>query len=368
MAEAVQTAKSGLKVLKTGDVLFNDGEHAESLFIIQKGQLRLYKPKGKGFIEIAVLRSGEVIGEMAYFDVDGGGNKRSCSAAAMVPTEVIEISFTAFGKTMNSLNPWFKTIINTLATRLRKTNNKLKELESNSTSLSYGQGKVASYEFMKSNDVIKALGTIFLVFKSHGEQDDLGFSLHRKTLDLYATDVYGISEAKLDAIIFSLRDLNWLEINEDQDKTPNLYTMKNLELIRSLFIFYNTEKHLPDDKRMKISQNCQTFLEKILQYLPNNPVEDIPNIKKPDEFEKRTVKYTQRYNLTPILEEFKNRNILINPDHLEDARSISVTGEVMMFNGKVMVEIDIAKLQKMYPVIKFVNLILKANREKSGES
>ncbi|MEX1098805.1 MAG: cyclic nucleotide-binding domain-containing protein, partial [Bacteriovoracaceae bacterium] len=115
-----QSPKSGLRRLKPGETLFNDGEKANSLYIIQNGQLRLFKPKGKGFIEIAVLRAGEVIGEMAYFDDDGGG-KRSCSASAMVSSDVIEISFTAFAKTMSGLNPWFKTIINTLANRLRST-------------------------------------------------------------------------------------------------------------------------------------------------------------------------------------------------------------------------------------------------------
>ena len=75
--------KSGLKKLEQNEILFNDGEHADSLYIIQRGQLRLFKPKGKGFIEIAVLRAGEVIGEMAYFDEDNG-RKRSCSASALV--------------------------------------------------------------------------------------------------------------------------------------------------------------------------------------------------------------------------------------------------------------------------------------------
>ena len=46
-------AKSGMRLLQPSEVLFNDGDPANSLFIIQKGQLRLYKPKGRGFIEIA---------------------------------------------------------------------------------------------------------------------------------------------------------------------------------------------------------------------------------------------------------------------------------------------------------------------------
>ena len=100
--------KSGILTLDSGEVLFNDGDGAQSLFIIQSGQVRLYKPKGKGFIEIAVLRSGEVMGEMAFFAESDTEARRSCSAQAVVKTEIIEISFQAFSKTMEGLNPWFK--------------------------------------------------------------------------------------------------------------------------------------------------------------------------------------------------------------------------------------------------------------------
>src|SRR5690606_1327510 len=161
-----------------------DGDIASSLFIIQKGQVRLYKPKGKGYIELAVLRAGEVIGEMAYFDEDGSGKKRSCSASAITPVEIIEISFAAFGKTMESLNPWFKTIINTVVTRLRKANGRIRELEDNQASISYS-GKHTGYEFMKPIEVMRILGTLFLVFKAHGEALGSALSVNRKVLSLY---------------------------------------------------------------------------------------------------------------------------------------------------------------------------------------
>ena len=90
--------KSGMRTFKAGEVIFNQSDPADSLFIIQKGQIRLYIPKGRGFVDLAILRSGEVIGEMGYFDEKA--KRRSCSAAAIVSTEVIEISYNAFGKTM----------------------------------------------------------------------------------------------------------------------------------------------------------------------------------------------------------------------------------------------------------------------------
>jgi CRP/FNR family cyclic AMP-dependent transcriptional regulator len=352
--------KSGLRSLKTGEILFNDGDPAESLFIIQRGQIRLFKPKGKGFIEIGVLRAGEVIGEMAYFDDDGSGKKRSCSASAITGVEIVEISFLAFGKTMQSLNPWFKTIINTLATRLRKTNTRIKELEDNQTA-SYGKN-VGTYEFMKPIEVMRILGTLFLVFKAHGEVKAQALAVNRNTLTLYTSDMYQIMEAKLESIITLLVSLKFMEVKEDEDQLPNLLLLKNIELIKQIFVFYNTERHLPDDKKMRISDKCEMIISKMIEKLPSNPVVDIPNLKSTDEY---TPKFTKYYVLNPVIDEMKAKNITMNPDHLDDGKSVNLFGEVLMKDGTIFVEADMGKVQKLYPVIRFMNAIKKSNEEKA---
>ena len=348
---AKEKAGSGLRQLKPGEILFNDGEKANSLYIIQKGQLRLFKPKGKGFIEIATLRAGEVIGEMAYFDDDGGG-KRSCSASAMVGSDVIEISFTAFAKTMSSLNPWFKTIINTLANRLRQTNSRVKELESNSASVNYGTGKHSGYEFFKPNDIIKILGTFYLVFKSHGEKVEGGMSLHRKTMDLYARDIYGIIEAKLEEMIYILEELGMIKITNDQDGLPKVLVATNIDAIRSLFIFYNTEKHLTEDKKLKIPVKCQVFLEALWK-----KIQAIPDIQS-------------AMTLIPIsdlLEKWKDKGAGITIESLDDARAHSIIGEVIVNDDNTLsVEVNFTKMQKLLPNIQFMNRVLKSNQDKSS--
>lgn len=362
MTEATQASKSGLRQLKTGDILFNDGEAAESLFIIQKGQLRLFKPKGKGFIEIAVLRAGEVIGEMAFFDEDGSGKKRSCSASAITPVEVIEITFPAFGKTMASLNPWFKTIINTLATRLRKANGRIKELEDNQASVSYS-GTHKGYEFLKPLEVMRILGTIFLVFKSHGDFHGNEVHLNRKTLTLYTFEMYQIIEVKLETILTALVELGWLEIREDQDKLPNLLVLKHLDHVRQVFIFYNGERHLPEEKKMRISDKSEQLIEKILLNIKKNPPFDIPNLKKDADVRP---KFTQYIDITSILEDFKAKNISIHADHVDDGRNIGLFGDVLTEDGKVLVEFDQGKTERIFPIIKLTNHISRGNREKGG--
>lgn len=361
MTTGTAQAKSGIRSLKAGEILFNDGDVADSLFIIQKGQVRLFKPKGKGFIELAVLRSGEVIGEMAYFDEDGSGRKRSCSASAITGVEIIEISFVAFGKTMQSLNPWFKTIITTLVQRLRKTNTRIKELEDNQASIAYG-AKAGSYEFMKPIEVMRILGTLFLVFKAHGELKQQAFVLNRKLLTLYTQDMYQIQEAKLESIITLLVQLGWMDVQDDEDKLPNSLLLKNIEVIRQVFIFYNSERHLPDEKKLRIGDKCEMLIAKMIEKAPILPLTDIPNLKVIDDV---PPKFTKYYNISPIVEEFKAKNIQIHADHIDDGKNIGLFGEVVMKDGSVFVETDFPRVQKLYPVIRFMNAIRKSNVEKA---
>lgn len=337
--------------MQPGEILFNDGEKANSLYIIQNGQLRLFKPKGKGFVEIAVLRAGEVIGEMAYFDDDGGG-KRSCAASAMVTSEVIEISFTAFSKTMAGLNPWFKTIINTLANRLRSTNARVKALESNSASVNYGTGQHLGYEFFKSADVIKILGMLFLTYKSHGEKKEKGIALHRKTLDLYSHEIFGITESKMDEMIIILEDLNLVETENDKDDLPKILIVKDIDQLRSFFIFYNTEKHLTEDKKLKISKKCQIFLESIW-----GKIQDIPNSDS-------------AMTLVPVgslLNYWKEKKMFIGIESLEDAREHGIVGEAIVGkDNELSVEVNYIRLKKLLPNIKFMNRVLASNQAKSS--
>jgi CRP-like cAMP-binding protein len=343
-------AKSGLLKLKPGEVLFNDGEKANSLYIIQNGQLRLFKPKGKGFIEIAVLRAGEVIGEMAYFDETGGG-KRSCSASAMVSCEVIEISFTAFSKTMSGLNPWFKTIINTLANRLRSTNARVKELESNSTSVNYGTGKHSGYEYYKTSDIIKILGMIFLAYKSHGEEHPKGVALHKKTLDLYSHEIFGIIESKMGEMVIMLEDLGLMTVENDKDGQPKVLVVTHIDKIRSYFIFYNTEKHLTEDKKLKISNKCQTFLENIWGEISNQPNTDNAMTLVP---------------ISDLLEHWKVKKQFITIEHLAEAKKHGIVGETIIgTDGALSLEVNHLKLSKLLPNIKFLNRVLKSNKDKS---
>ena len=342
--------KSGMRTFKAGEVIFNQSDPADSLFIIQKGQIRLYIPKGRGFVDLAILRSGEVIGEMGYFDEKA--NRRSCSAAALVSTEVIEISYNAFGKTMEGLNPWFKTIINTLADRLRKTNTKVKELESNSVGRSTGDG-VGSYVFFHSVDIIKFLSTLYLALKSHGELKDNKMEIHMNKLKFYMFDIYSFSEVKFEEFMRICTDSNFIELANDPDGLPKLLRVTNIDQFRQMLVFFNTQRITEDSKKIKISKRCEMLLGGILRQLAKSGVD----------------KEKWQANISEVLEEFKAQNVVISDEDIRDAVTCKLCEDILVGEANTLTSvIHYSKLKKLYPSIRMMNAVKRVNDEKSGNN
>ena len=340
--------KSGLRALKAGEVLFNDGGPADSLFIIQKGQIRLYKPKGKGFIELAVLRVGEVLGEMAYFDSrKSGPGTRSCAAQAIVGSEVIEISFAAFGKTLESLNPWFKSIIQTLADRLRNTNRKVKDLESNNVS-SYG--KKAGYTFLRMADVVKFMSTLFLVVRSVGKMDGSSGIIHMNQFRTFGYDIFGLPESKVEAFFELLMRLGHMSIENDKEGAPKVYRVRDCDSLRKMTLFLNTQRNLPDEKRILIGHRCETFLEKII-YTLEGETNDIADI-----------------DLSAIIEDFEFRGVKIDHEDLQDAIDVGLVNEVAITETGMSTKIHLKELRKMMDNIRLINAFNKLNEQRDNVS
>jgi len=313
-------SKSGLRELQPGEVLFHDGERGDSLFIIQKGQLRLYKPKGKGFVEVGVLRAGEVIGELAYFSAMKNPH-RSCSAQAMTKALVIEVSFQAFEKTLEGLNPWFNTIVNTMADRLRNANLRIKELETNSMVLDYSakDGRQSSYKFFRDLDIIKCLSLLYLTAKSHGEPKLDVLSLNIKSLHYYALNIFSIRDVVLQEFINMMESIGYIKLKSSGGNIMDIIDIHDIDLIRSLLVFYNSQRTLGSDQRMYIPEKTMIFLDKILQKLDS---------------EKITISSAQ-VSLTPILEQLNAQGHNADYSDLEDAKAHGFVSDVKVNSKNV---------------------------------
>ncbi|MEO5363671.1 MAG: GGDEF domain-containing protein [Magnetococcus sp. DMHC-8] len=80
------------KLFKQGEIIFRQGEPAECMYVVQKGEVELVVESEYGFKQLAVLRSGDVFGEVALF----AEKARFATARAVQDTWVVTLDEKAF--------------------------------------------------------------------------------------------------------------------------------------------------------------------------------------------------------------------------------------------------------------------------------
>ena len=108
--------------LGPGDYLLHEGEESTEMYYLQSGTLAVFKRKGDREIQIGVVSSGELVGEMSFLDK----NPRSASVKALTESVLVKIPDDKLEHTIENLPKWFITLIHTLLDRLRKANARIK--------------------------------------------------------------------------------------------------------------------------------------------------------------------------------------------------------------------------------------------------
>jgi len=333
-----------LSQYEPGEIIFNIRDKANSLYIIQKGQIRLFVPKGKGYVDLAILRSGEVIGEMAYFYEDA--KLRSCSAVAVNKVELIEIPFTKFDKTIEGLNPWFKVIVNTLADRVRASNEKIKALESDS--VGYHKGKRGEFSYFQNIDVVRALAYIYMILKAQATVSGDLHKLEKNKLKIFMVDIFGYKDTKFEEFIYLLETEGFLKQEENPDGPGGFVLVNDIDLLRKLFMFFNTQRLTEDKKKLIISYKCEEFLSRALEKTKGSTEESVV------------------IELNPILEDFKKEKFLFEVSDLEDAIKNNILDDPISDpDGKgLIVTVHTERLVSLWPCISLTNAVSRFNASK----
>lgn len=125
--EAAAALRSSMDTvnLNKGQVLFNEGERGERLYIITDGKMKLGHTSSDGRESLlAVLGPGELLGELSLFDP----GPRTATATALAETSLMGLGH-------NALRPWLtgrpevaEALLQALALRLRRTNEQMADL------------------------------------------------------------------------------------------------------------------------------------------------------------------------------------------------------------------------------------------------
>ena len=107
--------------VKKGDFLFKESDRSRDLYIIRRGQARVFKTEGGIDIELDIAGPGAVVGEISAID----GGTRSASVVALADLEVIVVPAAEFEKVAARLPDWFQKIARILVQRLRDVDGKI---------------------------------------------------------------------------------------------------------------------------------------------------------------------------------------------------------------------------------------------------
>jgi CRP/FNR family transcriptional regulator, cyclic AMP receptor protein len=129
VSSSIQTASAvvyEVKNLEAGDILFQEGDKSEHIYVLNNGHLHVYKDKNGEEFPIADITERQLIGEMAFLDK----SLRSASVRAVSNCEVIVLKLGDIDSFIKEQPFWLGMILQTLANRLKDSNRKIMELTS----------------------------------------------------------------------------------------------------------------------------------------------------------------------------------------------------------------------------------------------
>lgn len=116
MKEEEQLFKKFGRLFPAGTILFEEGQACTGMFIIQKGQVRLYKKVGKEEVTIDVLKEGDFFGEMACLI----GQPRSINAVVEGESQILVVQPEVLDSLFRGTSGIGLKVVANLATRLKK--------------------------------------------------------------------------------------------------------------------------------------------------------------------------------------------------------------------------------------------------------
>lgn len=108
--------------LAANQVLLKEGEHSNSMYWVQNGQLIVTKKRGTEDVILGHIYSGELVGEISFLDAE----PRSATVKAVTESELIMIPKETIEGIYRTQPKWLEILVKTLAERLRKANARIK--------------------------------------------------------------------------------------------------------------------------------------------------------------------------------------------------------------------------------------------------
>jgi hypothetical protein len=195
------------------------------MYLVRKGEVIIYLEKGGQQVKLANLSAGAMIGEMALFD----NKPRSASAQVISDAEITKISNEDFTKLMKQIPKWFVSLMASLSSRLRETNERLQNLENKMNG--------TAHPFEK---IIRFLEGLDLVWHKDATKDNKNWEIEREKIEMTLARLLDQKPADFSAYIEGFVKGQILELRKNAYKkdilsTPNRGQIRKvIEFLESL--------------------------------------------------------------------------------------------------------------------------------------
>ena len=312
-------AASGPRQLSAGQYLFREGDPSDACYVVKSGQIVITKSKGNAEIELATLRTGQMFGEMAFFD----GKPRSAGAKAKTDATVVCLPFAALNLQFKNMPEWLKAMIKTINDHLRDANMRIKSLESNKPD---DNVEFPPHRITKLCAILSFVGTKF------AEQKPEGLIVNYQKLRDYTIQVFQEPTNKMDKIMAILQGLGYVEV-QDLGEGRKQVVYKRLQELGEFVDFYNKYLFTEESKRITVEKKDLKNLKAMLFY---------GSKAQPDAKGKVKINLTQIQN-----ESMKDLGFVLTVNDWESVISKKMTDEKISEQGSVALAFDLKNISQI---------------------
>jgi CRP-like cAMP-binding protein len=333
---------SQIKILKRGEFLFREGDKLNSIFVIQSGGISQCLMKNKKPVDLFQIGANQVLNEGVLY----GSGIATTSAFATTEVKYLELPADIFKGQIDGTNPIIKTLVKSLAERLKLAINDVKS--------SKGEKDGAP---CPDDQIAKIFGTIYHTALHKGEKDKAGVtSVRWGLMKQYAQRIFLESPKRLEQALQLLAKLKLATFEmgpdpEDPDGDDVLQTVffPDLHVIEVFFEFYQYHFFKGSTKTdlLKYDDFCNRFVSLFIRLAEG---------KTPDRFGAMSIDY---HELTTGFK--KDLALDLKPDHFTRLEQKGVYSKRISEKNGVMLQFELKEYINIVYCWRIINEIDKWN-------
>jgi len=204
------------KIFKENETVFKMGDPADCMYIVRKGALKVYFTKGAEEVQLAVIKDGAIVGEMAFFD----NKPRSASVRALQPSEVTIVTKADFENLLKQVPKWMVSMMQSLVSRLRQTNEKLQVVEAQVAGSGGAGPLLLPNQKHPFQHVVRGLKLLVLGIARDGQKEGTGYVLPLESAKALWLEISGEDAELFDRILTAAEKTRFLTKKIDSMKRP----------------------------------------------------------------------------------------------------------------------------------------------------